>query len=169
MSSVYDKTHNDTCNDSNQQSAAIESGIIEEAKKKAENVSTKFDKLLSMPPKDFADWLTKEFFIAIPIFVIKSADDMETASRLLVILANRYTYLSSLLTYAKLDTREAKRKSAETKDKTEYENAVDRKDSIENMVNSVKQEYQAVSRAITIYIENNAELRMNESGAIYRK
>ena len=59
-------------------------------------------------------------------------------------------------------TREAKRGG----DKDLYEDMVDRKEAVERMTESVKQQYSAVSRAVTIHIENNKELHMNMDGGI---
>lgn len=135
---------------------------VKDAEKRNRTISEQFDVLLMMPPKDFVAWLDEEFYIKIPVYVINSIEDMNEASRLLVILTNRYSYLSSFLSYAKIAAREAKRSG----DKEAYEDMVDRRDAVENMTNSVKQQYSAVSRAVTIHNENNAELRMNESGTL---
>ena len=50
--------------------------------------------------------------------------------------------------------------------KSDYEDMIDRRDTIEGVTNAVKQQYAAVSRAVTIHIENNQELRMNTQGYI---
>lgn len=133
-----------------------ENTITADAEKQAEKMSEQFDILLSMPPKKFLSWLDKNFYIKLPTYAVNDAEDMTNAAQLMTILTNRYSYLCSFLSYAKIATREAKRNGG----KAAYEDMVDKRDSIETMVSAVKQEYAAVSRAVTIHVENNAELKM---------
>lgn len=117
--------------------------------------------LLSMRPMDLADWLTENFTRELPQAIL-SAEDMDNASQLLLKLANTYSYLNSLLAYAKLAMRETKRNG----NREAYEDMYDRKEAIQNATESVKQQYAAVSRAVTIRMENNRELMMNAKGYI---
>lgn len=114
-----------------------------------------YDQILSMSPRELLDWLIANFYTEIPQ-ALQSKEDMEKASELLLKLASNYSYLSNLLSFAKINARELKRFG----DKTMYEDAVDKKESIQNTQDAVKQQYQALSRAVTIYIQQLEELKM---------
>lgn len=118
-----------------------------------------YNNLLSMDPKDLLDWLLQNFTVELPTEII-SIEDMNNASKLLLQLTSFFSYMNSLSSAAKIAKREAKR-NATTE---EYQNMVDRADIIQNMVDVIKQQYAAISRAVTIHIDNNTELRMNASG-----
>ena len=120
-----------------------------------------YDTILSMEPKKLLNWLTSEFVIKLP-GEICTAEDMDKASMLLLQLSNEYSYLCALSSAAKIATREAKRSG----DKEAHENMVDKKDTIVAITECVKQQYAAISRSVTIRIENNQELRMNANGYI---
>lgn len=120
-----------------------------------------YSDILNMSPTQLFEWITKEFIIQIPA-QIHSIEDMDYAATTLLKLSSHYSYLNSLLSYAKIRTRECKRSG----DRIEYEDMVDKKEIIQNMTDSVKQQYAAVSRSVTIRIENNQELRMNANGYI---
>lgn len=115
-----------------------------------------YSNVLRMQPEELFVWLDREFNVTIPK-EIQTVADMENASKILLKLAGYQSYLSSLLAYAEIVTRQAKR----TLPKAEYEDSVDRKKVIQAKIDSIKQMYTAVSRAVTIKIENNAELHMN--------
>ncbi len=117
--------------------------------------SRDYNSILAMPPKELLDWAAKEFLVEIPGEIV-TAEDMDEAARLLLQLSNSYSYLCALLSYAKISAREAKRYG----EKSDYEDMVDRRDVIQNVTDCVKQLYAAVSRSVTIRIENNQELRM---------
>ena len=120
-----------------------------------------YAKVLSMNAEDLLYWLVNNFSADVPDVII-SVSDMENASKLLLRLSGNYSYLQALLSYAKIETRKAKRGG----DKVAYEDMVDKREVIQNMTDAVKQQYSAISRAVTIHIENNAELGMNTSGRI---
>ncbi len=111
----------------------------------------------TMTPVDLLNHLNANFGVQVPE-VIASTDDMSNAAQLLAKLTNEYSYLLSLTSLAKIYCREAKRGG----NKEEYEDMVDRKEIISNFVDAVKSQYSAISRAITVHIENNNELRMLE-------
>ena len=120
--------------------------------------------VLSMNSYDMIDYLTETFLVEIPTS-INSIEDMNRASKLLL----KLSYMSSLLSYIKLTTRDAKRQldKLDAKDpqkaeyKTYYEDMVDKKEIIKNITECVDQEYSAISRAVTIKIESNKELSMS--------
>jgi len=117
--------------------------------------NTNFDKTLDKEPIELLNWLLGNFNTEIP-GVIVSMNDMTKAGETLLKLSGYYSYLMALLSYCKIKTRDAKR----NKSKEEYENMVDKKEVLQNFTDAVKQNYSAVSRAVTIYIENNNELKM---------
>ena len=123
-----------------------------------------YDEILSKEPKEFLRWLVVTFSITI-IKHILTADDLKIASSALLKLSGYYSYLVTLQTYAKIETRNKKRYS----DKKTYEDYIDKKEAIFNMIEIVKQEYASISRAVTIYQNIVAELRMNETGAKFKR
>ena len=120
--------------------------------------------ILNMEPEKLLDWLNNEFTVQIPEEIL-SIEDMNEAARILLQLSNSYSYLCTLSSYAKIAARQAKRYG----EKMDYEDAVDRKKIIQNMTDCIKQQYAAVSRSVTIRIENNQELRMTSGGYISRE
>lgn len=120
-----------------------------------------FNNVLKKSPMDLLNWLMDSFSVQIPE-VIVSIDDMAEASKILLKLSGAYSYLMALLSYAKIMTRDAKRKVVKNDPETtrNYEDMVDRKEVLQHFTDIVKQNYTAVSRAVTIYIENNNELKM---------
>lgn len=120
-----------------------------------------YEQVFSMAPLELMQWLSDNFTIQVPSAVL-SISDMNNAAGLLLQLTEIYSYLVSLSSYAKVRTREIKR----TMPKEVYEDAVDKKEIISNFVDIIKQQYASISRAVTIKMENNQELRMNTTGAI---
>lgn len=124
-------------------------------------MSEDYDSLLKKDPKDLFQFLFRSFKTQIPQ-VVFTIDDMNNASQLLLKLTSDFSYLVALSAYAKLCVRDAKR----NKSKEEWEDMVDRKEVIDKVTEMVKQNYTAVSRAVTIKQENNKELFMNSKGYI---
>lgn len=120
-----------------------------------------YNSILKLEATELLEWLMDNFFIQIPSEII-TVEDMQEAGKLLMQLSNNYSYLCALSSYAKIATRDAKRSG----NKREHEDMVDKKEVIQNMTDCIKQQYAAISRAVTIHIENNVELRMNSTGAI---
>ncbi len=121
---------------------------------------TWFEHLLSLSPTELCDWLLNEFYIEQFPDTILTTEDMEKAGELLLRLTNYYSYLHVLLSKAKVLTRVLKRSG----DKDAYEDMVDRKEVVQNVTDAIKQQYAAISRAVTIRIENNRELMMASEG-----
>ena len=117
-----------------------------------------YQDIFSLSPIDLVSWLHNEFSISLPE-KIETTDDMEAASQILLVLSEYFSYLSELLSYAKIAVRQAKRNSP----KEQWEDMVDRQLAIERKLDSVKQKYSAVSRAVTIKTENNKEFFMSSS------
>ena len=113
------------------------------------------NEILNLSPIELLETLSNMYYIELPQALI-TIQDMEDASTLLLKLSGDYQYLVTLSSYAKLATREAKRNSS----KEAYEDMIDKKEMIQNFVEIVKQNYKALSRAITVHMENNEELKM---------
>lgn len=117
--------------------------------------------ILNMDPVEMVSWLSNEFLVAVPEEIV-TVDDMTRAAKLLLRLSSSYSYLCVLHTHAKITTRELKRGG----NRAAYEDMIDRRDAIGCITEAVKQQYAAISRSVTIKIENNKELQMNASGSI---
>ena len=120
-----------------------------------------YEKIMKMELHELLKWLEQNFFIQVPA-MIDTVDDMDKAAKDMLRLSANMQYLYALLSYAKISVRESKRSG----NKAEYEDMIDRKEVISNIVEAVKHNYNAISRAVTIKIENNQELRMNTTGQI---
>lgn len=115
-----------------------------------------YETILNMNPLELIRWLHDEFNVELPTRLI-STEDMETASELLLRFSAQYAYLAELLSYAKVAVRVAKREYP----KEEWENMVDRKEAIERRLDIAKQQYAAVSRAITVKADVDREMSMS--------
>lgn len=89
---------------------------------------------------------------------IKTEEDLRRLEYLLGKLANDYVYLISMTNYARNYVRQLKRKGKEYQ--VEYEDMMDKRESLESIASAVKLQYQAVSRMLTIKIELEEENRM---------
>lgn len=89
---------------------------------------------------------------------ISSYDDMVAAGELLMRLTSYYASLNSLYAKAKIRVR--------TSTGEEKKLATGRREIIDIHISTIKQQYAALSRAVTIYMENIQELRMNISGSV---
>ena len=81
---------------------------------------------------------------------IMSQEEAETASDEMGKLANHYSLVSSLLSYAKAFKRSLKR----DKNIDEYEDMIDKEAIIENTLKALDIQYKAVSKSITLYMED---------------
>lgn len=120
-----------------------------------------FEEILNMDPRSMLEWILQEFSGEVPEEdipkMILTAEDMKSAGTVMLKLTGFYSYLTTLHSYAKIRTREAKRDKT---NKEAAEDMVDKKEIIHSFAESVKQSYSAISRAVTIYIENSNELKM---------
>ena len=134
--------------------------MIENIQPQSRKVKVTPATLFSSSPEDLLSWLETEFPTQIPEQV-DSIEEMQEASKILLRLGNQSSYLTNLSSHAKIATRNAKRSG----DKAAYEDMVDRKEVIANQAAAIEKSYNAISRAVTIHIENNRELRMNSFDA----
>ena len=91
---------------------------------------------------------------------IKSDKDLERLEYLLGKLANDYIYLVSMTNYARNYVRQLKRKGKEFQ--VEYEDMMDKRDTLESIASAVKLQYQSVSRMLTIKIELEGENKLHD-------
>jgi hypothetical protein len=108
---------------------------------------------------ELLEWLTPNFTVILPSEIC-SIEDMNNASKLMLRLSSSYSYLVGLSSAAKVLKREIKR-GGKTED---FQDMVDRCEIIQGVTDIVEQQYAAISRAVTIHIENNKELKMNCCG-----
>ena len=123
-----------------------------------------YREMLHIPVSEYLTLLEQTILGDIPED-LATTDNMGSAATLLATLSNEYSMLMCLLSYAKTMARELKRSGP----KEDYEDMVDRKEITQNFADALKLQYQATSRAVTVWQESNAELRMNTSGAIYER
>lgn len=117
-----------------------------------------YNTLLNMTPIDLAVWLEKEYASTLPSN-IDSMEEMKKVNTQLSRLANSYSFVMQLLTYTKIQVRQEKRKGKENKEN--YEDMIDRRDTLQNTADILKMQYQTLSRMITVKKEINDELRMS--------
>ena len=117
-----------------------------------------YNTLLNMTPIDLAMWLEKEYASTLPSN-IDSMEEMKKVNTQLSRLANSYSFVMQLLTYTKIQVRQEKRKGKENKEN--YEDMIDRRDTLQNTADILKMQYQTLSRMITVKKEINDELRMS--------
>ena len=112
---------------------------------------------LMLNPMDLANILTDTFLFDVP-FEIETEEELKEVGKMLALTSNQYSFLTSLLSYAKIQTREAKRLGI----KITYEDAIDRKEIIQNITEAVKLRHKTLSRLITVKQERNSEIFMSE-------
>ncbi len=126
-----------------------------------------YKELFSMENMRFIKWLNDTFPVCVPAKV-STMPEMEKASEQMLALSAQYSYITEMSTYAKIYCRELKRlvdkNDSETKEF--YEDMVDKKDAIENKMKAIHQAYNGISRAVSVRIENNNELRMTGARGI---
>lgn len=115
-----------------------------------------YNSICSESLEDVVQDLVAEFCVDIPTNV-ESYDEMAKAGNLLGELTNSYSYMVALLMMLKAGTRSLKR-NKEKKD--EYEDMVGKRDAVSDTADMIKQQYNAISRMITVKKEMNDELKM---------
>lgn len=127
--------------------------------KKGENMkSSQIFDLIDMDALEFVDYLAASFCYEIPT-EITTVEQAEEASILLAELSNNYSYLLSLSSYLKIYIRQAK----SNKDMKTANDYIDKKNAVDAFAEAVKQQYNAISRMITIRSDNLKELHMSDS------
>lgn len=114
--------------------------------------------ILSEDPFRLLELLREEYDYEIPE-IIDSIDDLRKAGFLIGRLANTYSYMAQLSSYAKIAVRNAKK---EKRSKNEIDDAIDRKSVIDTFTSTIEMKYKAVSRLLTIKQQINEELKMTD-------
>ncbi|MBQ2183056.1 MAG: hypothetical protein II399_00340 [Lachnospiraceae bacterium] len=114
----------------------------------AKNVQT----LLSMKPMELLMFLENEYIRELP-----DPNDLNGLAIKLREYANVYAFLSGLESAAKIAVRSDKAGG----NKEEYGDAIDRKDVIGNALDTVKMQYAAASRIITVKERIEEEFKMS--------
>lgn len=121
-----------------------------------------YEQIMAMPPLELVDWLKANFLNALPQ-QIRDSQQIANAQSLSMRLGNDYSYLMTLLSYAKICVRNAKRSG----DKFAYEDMVDRQAAIENFAAIIKTQFTMISRSFTMLEQEGRAFQM-ESGSFYR-
>lgn len=128
--------------------------------------------IINSDPFELLDWAKENFSYEVPSG-INSVSDMGRVGTLLGTLTNEYSYLVSLTTelglYSKMAKLNVPTKPKNADDmpyyiekKEEAEIMEQRKKVIECFANMLKQQYNAVSRMLTVYSQTQEELKMTD-------
>ncbi len=117
------------------------------------------NELLNMEPFSLLEFLTNNYVYEVDT-IAETSEDMQVVASIMANTYNEYSFLSQLLSLAKVQCRLLKRKGKDYK--KEYEDTIDKRDIIDNILKVVKLRYQTLSRLITIKQEVNKELSMSE-------
>lgn len=128
--------------------------------------------IINSDPFELLDWAKENFSYEVPSG-INSISDMGRVGTLLGMLTNEYSYLISLTTelalYSKMAKLNVPTKPKNADDmpyyiekKEEAEIMEQRKKVIECFANMLKQQYNAVSRMLTVYSQTQEELKMTD-------
>lgn len=130
--------------------------------------------IINSDPFELLDWAKENFSYEVPSG-INSVSDMGRVGTLLGTLTNEYSYLVSLTTelgfYSKMAKMNVpiKPKGGDTeemanyiKKKKEAEIMEQRKKVISCFADILKQQYNAVSRMLTVYTQSQEELKMTD-------
>ena len=120
--------------------------------------------LSSMDPFELLYYIEEGFLKEIPEQV-DTIEDMVLVQKLFPEITNAYSYINAALAHVKLLTRKLKGiKDIEKTDesKKNYDDMVSRRDVLETASDILKQQYSALSRAITVRQEINREINMGD-------
>lgn len=112
--------------------------------------------LLQLTPNTLATWLTKNYLKEIPIS-LETADELKEAGKLLGELTNSYSFIKAAATFANLAVRDAKRKKLE---KAVIDDCISRRELLDNFADTLKAQYNAISRMVTVKKQIDDEMRM---------
>lgn len=128
--------------------------------------------IINSDPFELLDWAKENFSYEVPSG-INSVSDMGRVGTLLGMLTNEYSYLISLTTelalYSKMAKLNVPTKPKNADDmpyyiekKEEAEIMEQRKKVISCFADILKQQYNAVSRMLTVYTQSQEELKMTD-------
>lgn len=105
-----------------------------------------YNDILNMSPEDLFDYVDEKRTDI--MLAITNGEDAEKASQLLNALANTYSLLSSLSSYAKIKKRQIARNGKGE----EYEDLIDKQSTIDTALKAIDIQYKAVSKEISLYM-----------------
>ncbi len=116
--------------------------------------------ILAMDPLPFLNYL--EQFNTDVSCNVDNAEEMIAAGNKLGDVANNYSYLVSLYAYAGVRKRQLSRTS-----QTEaYQDMIDKESALECIMRAVDMQYRALSKALSVHVENNKELYYTDGYAV---
>lgn len=109
-----------------------------------------YKEILSMNGMEFLSWLESKFSYEIPSH-IETPDDIQYELDCMTVYAGANEYLQTVSSYAKILGRSFKRMGKEYK--KDYEDIIDKREAVENKIDSIKLAYQTVNKAVTVAVE----------------
>lgn len=106
-------------------------------------------------PVELLQFLAEEYLLQLPEGIC-SDYDLEQAGVLIGQISNKRSYLNSLVAFLKLKTKLEKLKGKDNSE--EYQLMMCRRDAAMDIYNIIDQQYEGLSRMITVYIEEMKEL-----------
>lgn len=106
--------------------------------------------LLKMEPVDLALFLVDNYSFEVP------SEVNQEINQLLSDISNAYSFVQTLLMFAQMDVRTKRRTSI----KVDIEDAIDKRDAIETFCNTLKLQYNATSRLVTIKQQSLDEVKL---------
>lgn len=119
--------------------------------------------LLSMSAEMYTQWLIDEYCSAEMEADADTVEGLKKIGNDMVVLANQYTFLASVLSVLKYSVRNAK----DLKNKALADDLIDKKEATQRVLDSIKARQATLSRLITIRQEINQELFMERT--VYEK
>lgn len=121
--------------------------------------------IVNLEPEQFQNYVLKRYISSVNLAIETSAD-AEYAAKQLQRISNHIMELSVLSTTASFIKREYKRNGNQKK----YEDAVDKCHAIDSLSHAIDSQYKALSKSISVYMENHKEQWMaSESVSFKRK
>lgn len=116
-----------------------------------------YQEILAYDPLVFLNYLEQ---YKLPMsYNVENQDEMVKAGNMLGEIADRYTVLSTLYTYAGM----LKRLLSRNGKNTEYEDMIDKERALETVMKAVDMQYKALSKAISVHMDANRELYYSDS------
>jgi hypothetical protein len=106
--------------------------------------------LLNMSPIEVATFLIDNYTFEIP------EEANGSVGKLMSDISNAYAFVQSLLMYAQIDVRTKRRTSI----KSDIEDAIDKRDAVSTFCDTLKLQYNAVSRLVSIKQQSLEEARI---------
>lgn len=111
-----------------------------------------YEEILKLKPPTFLTYLEQD---RVEVHCAPdNAEEVVRAGQMLGELANRFSYLSSLHSCAAA----MKRKLAREGSVDSYQDMIDKQAAIRNAMDALDMQYRALSKAISIHMDNNREL-----------